>query len=74
MYGYRLVSRCGSERVEMTVRDGASVDSTRGRAPWTPPTLKPVGTIRQVVQGGGGKLSVTGGDTGEPRKQVGSSG
>ena len=41
----------------------------RGRRPWTPPVLKPVGTIAEVVGvATTGKISVTTGDPGEPRK------
>jgi hypothetical protein len=41
----------------------------RARASWEPPSIKSVGTIPQVVKGGGGKLSPTGGDPGEGRKE-----
>jgi hypothetical protein len=41
------------------------------RRPWAPPALKTVGTIADVLQGGGGKLSTTGGDPGDVRKQSG---
>ena len=47
---------------------------TPERRPWEPPTIKSVGTIGQVLQGGGGKLSTTGGDPGENRKQSGGQG
>ena len=43
----------------------------QNRRPWAPPALKIVGTIATVLQGGGGKLSTTGGDPGENRKQSG---
>ena len=36
--------------------------------------MKTVGTIGEVLQGGGGKLSTIGGDTGETRKQKGGGG
>jgi hypothetical protein len=39
------------------------------RRKWEPPLLKTVGTIAEVVQEGGGKLSIAGGDPGESRKQ-----
>jgi hypothetical protein len=45
--------------------------TTSERRPWQPPAVKTVGTISQVLQGGGGKLSTTGGDPGENRKQSG---
>jgi hypothetical protein len=47
---------------------------TRDRRPWEPPAVKMVGTIGEVLQGGEGKLSVTGGDPGESRKQRGGGG
>jgi hypothetical protein len=43
---------------------------TEPRRPWVAPTLKLVGTIADVLQGGGGKLSLTGGDPGDHRKQA----
>jgi hypothetical protein len=42
------------------------------RREWIPPALRFVGTTGEVLQGGGGKLSVTGGDPGEGRKEKGS--
>jgi hypothetical protein len=44
---------------------------TDPRRPWVPPALKLVGTIADIVQISTGKLSLVGGDTGEPRKQRG---
>jgi hypothetical protein len=41
------------------------------RKPWQPPALKSVGTIEKVLQGGAGKVSLTGGDSGDARKQSG---
>ncbi len=41
------------------------------RQAWELMKLTYVGHIREVVQLGGGKLSTTGGDPGEPRKQRG---
>jgi hypothetical protein len=41
------------------------------RQAWEFMKLTYVGHIREVVQLGGGKLSTTGGDPGEPRKQRG---
>jgi hypothetical protein len=38
---------------------------------WEPPSLKLVGTIGEVLQGGGGKLSTSGGDPGDLRKPSG---
>jgi hypothetical protein len=36
---------------------------------WEPMQLKHVGHVGQIIQGGGGKLSLTGGDPGESRKE-----
>jgi hypothetical protein len=43
--------------------------ANRERRPWQAPALKPVGTIEKVLQGGGEKLSRSGGDPGDTRKQ-----
>lgn len=40
------------------------------RRPWVAPALKLIGTIADVLQGGGGKPSLTGGDPGDHRKQA----
>ena len=42
-----------------------------GRRAWEPPALKPVGTIGEVLQGGGGKFSIMPTDPGESRKPSG---
>jgi hypothetical protein len=34
-------------------------------------SLTPQGRVSDIVQGGGGKLSITGGDPGEGRKEIG---
>jgi hypothetical protein len=36
------------------------------RRQWVSPAVKLVGTIAEVLKGGGGKLSVAAGDPGEP--------
>ncbi len=36
---------------------------------WQTPRIEVLGDITEVVLGGGGKLSITGGDTGENRKE-----
>ncbi len=41
------------------------------KQPWESPKLTYVGRVRDVVQLGGGKLSQTGGDPGDPRKPSG---
>lgn len=38
---------------------------------WQPMQVKYVGRVHEIVQRGGGKLSLTGGDPGEPRKPSG---
>ncbi len=43
------------------------------RRSWQPPTLKPVGTIAEVLQGGGGKQSVVEADMGDFNKPKGQS-
>ena len=47
-----------------------SSDSAEKR-PWETPKLSYVGAVEDVVQQGDGKLSVTGGDPGERKKQKG---
>ena len=43
-------------------------DETR---PWQKPELKDAGNVADVLQGGGGKLSVDHADPGDPRKPSG---
>ena len=38
---------------------------THRRRPWEPPTVKTVGTIGQLLQAGGGKLSLAAFDSGD---------
>jgi hypothetical protein len=47
-----------------TEKPGAPAETTPART-WERPQLKYVGHVGDVLQGGGGKLSPTGGDTGE---------
>jgi hypothetical protein len=42
------------------------------KQPWEPLKLTYIADIGDLVQGGGGKLSLTGGDPGEIRKERGS--
>jgi hypothetical protein len=42
------------------------VPPTEGRRPWEPPALRSIGTIGEVVQTGGGKISAVTGDPGDP--------
>ncbi|MEO5896083.1 MAG: hypothetical protein ABIS06_10305 [Vicinamibacterales bacterium] len=41
--------------------------TTNGTAQWTTPSVAYRGTVGQILQGGGGKLSITGSDPGEGR-------
>jgi hypothetical protein len=43
----------------------------RSRRRWTSPELRPVGTVGDVLQGGGGKNSPSPADPGEVRKPRG---
>jgi hypothetical protein len=47
------------------------VEVPAGRRIWEPIILQYVGDVKDVVLGGGGKLSITGGDPGEGRKPPG---
>ena len=38
---------------------------------WEPMKLTDIGSVAEVVQGGGGKLSITANDTGDVRKPSG---
>lgn len=46
-------------------------DAADAKRPWEPPRLTYLGHINEIVQGGGGKLSLSGGDPGDPRKPSG---
>jgi len=41
------------------------------KQPWEPMELRSVGQVSEVVEGGGGKLSPTTGDSGDNRKPPG---
>lgn len=41
------------------------------RLSWTPMHMRPLGTVAEVVRGGGGKLTPPFNDPGEPRKPKG---
>ena len=43
-----------------------------GKQPWVEMKINYVGDISEISQGGGGKLSIAGGDTGDSRKPPGS--
>lgn len=50
---------------EETNRDGFMAE----KESWEAMRLSPLGKATSLIQGGGGKLSVAGGDPGEPGKQ-----
>jgi len=52
----------------MDTRNKQAAAAPPDRRRWESPRLKMVGTIGEVLQGGGGKLSTVGGDPGENRK------
>jgi hypothetical protein len=54
--------------MSMSERNGTPGQSRRQ---WQTPTLKPVGTVADVIRGGGGKLSPTFNDSGDNRKPKG---
>jgi hypothetical protein len=39
------------------------------KAPWEPMMLTDAGSVSEIIQIGQGKLSLTGGDPGEPKKE-----
>jgi len=43
------------------------------RRPWEAPALRPVGTVAQILAGGGGKASVLASDSGDTHKPYGQS-
>lgn len=45
--------------------------SDSSRRPWEQPDVKPVGSVAEVLRGGGGKLSITAADTGDANKPKG---
>lgn len=55
--------------MKMSDENAPSVESPK--QPWSPPTVKNVGTVGEVLQGGGGKLSPTQEDSGDNRKPKG---
>jgi hypothetical protein len=57
----------------MTVRESFGSKETGlipAKQSWEPLKLIYVGNVVELVRGGGGKLSMSGGDPGENRKQV----
>jgi hypothetical protein len=57
----------------MTNDDAQSQDviTTAERLPWTAPVLTKLSTVSEILAGGGGKLSLAGGDPGDGLKQSG---
>ncbi len=56
----------------MQTTDGSENRSgAQAQSQWTTPRLDRSGLLRDMVRGGGGKLSVTGGDMGDNRKPPG---
>ena len=53
------------------IQDPTNERRTETKKQWDTPALKTIGHVTEVVQGGGGKLSLAGGDPGEGRKQRG---
>jgi hypothetical protein len=51
----------------MSAHSKQAVDG-QPRQPWEPPTLNVVGTVGDVLKGGGGKDSINPADPGEERK------
>jgi hypothetical protein len=45
------------------------IERTTKKLPWQTPEIVMVANMHDIVRGGGGKLSVTGGDPGESRKE-----
>jgi hypothetical protein len=43
------------------------------RRPWEAPALRPVGTVAQILAGGGGKASILASDSGDTHKPYGQS-
>ena len=50
------------------MRDKDKTPQTRTKRPWIRPELRAAGTVGDVLQGGGGKLSPSPKDPGEDRK------
>ena len=43
------------------------------RRPWEPPSLKAIGTVAEILEGGGGKQSILASDSGDVHKPNGQS-
>ena len=47
--------------------------ATPERRPWEQPAARPVGTVSQILEGGGGKASILAADSGDTHKPYGQS-
>ena len=43
----------------------------KSRSPWVAPQVKLIGDLKEIVRGGGGKISLAGADPGDIRKPSG---
>jgi hypothetical protein len=59
---------------EMRTNETQKLAENTGKRAWTRPTLKYVGDVGDVLQGGGGKLTPSPADPGESRKPKGGAG
>jgi hypothetical protein len=57
--------------MEGTMRNDQDGRPKASRGTWERPTLKTVGTVGEILRGGGGKLSLVADDTGDIRKPKG---
>ena len=53
------------------MQQNRNINENEQKQTWQPIEVKLVGRARDVIQGGGGKLSLTGGDPGDLRKPKG---
>jgi hypothetical protein len=56
------------------MREKEKTPQTPSKRPWIRPALRPAGTVGELLQGGGGKLSPSPKDSGEERKVPGTDG
>lgn len=57
----------------MSTSDKQTPPPAPKRRPWEKPALRAVGTVTQVLEGGGGKASVLASDSGDVHKPYGQS-
>src|SRR5262249_53192668 len=72
--GVAAVTSLAMERREPSMPDQQLTSPAHNRSAWEPMALSYVGHIADILRFGDGKLSVTGGDPGEPKKQKGHGG